>query len=108
MTREEYRTTAMDVVYLAACAVYGTVPDGERVQAMNLNLLYQVASRHLLTAITAMALELLARFAIVSGVCFCRWIQFSRHFRSFIGTEYFWRCCLFTGWDVDFYTAHPH
>ena len=57
MTREEYRTTAMDVVYLAACAVHGTVPDGERVQAMNLDLLYQVASRHLLTAITAMVLE---------------------------------------------------
>jgi len=47
----------MDVAYLASSAVNGTVPDAERVSRMDLNALYQTADRHLLTGITAMALE---------------------------------------------------
>lgn len=57
MTREEYHTAVQDVVYLASCAVNGAVPDAGRVHAMNLENLYRAADRHLLTAITAMALE---------------------------------------------------
>lgn len=57
MTQEEYRQSCMDVVYLASCAVKGKTPDGDRVAGMDLNNLYTAAERHLLTAITAMALE---------------------------------------------------
>lgn len=57
MTDEERRAAYMDVAYLASCAVNGRVPDAERVAGMNLAALYKVAERHLLTAITAMALE---------------------------------------------------
>ncbi|MBR5680632.1 MAG: nucleotidyltransferase family protein, partial [Clostridia bacterium] len=47
----------MDVVYLASCAVKGKTPDGDCVAGMDLKNLYTAAERHLLTAITAMALE---------------------------------------------------
>lgn len=57
MTDEEYRSAAIDVVYLAACAVDGVRPDPARVARMDLTALYQTADRHLLTGITAMALE---------------------------------------------------
>ena len=57
MTKEEYRRTAMDVVYLAACAVRKRVPEAARVQAMDLTRIEQVASRHMLTAIAAAGLE---------------------------------------------------
>ena len=57
MTHEEYRTAALNVVYLAACAVNGETPDAERVAGMDLEALYLAAERHLLTGITAMALE---------------------------------------------------
>ncbi len=57
MTPEEYRAAIRDVVYLAACAVNGTVPDAARVGQMDPERLYRAADRHLLTGITAMALE---------------------------------------------------
>ena len=47
----------MDVIYLAACAVNGTTPEAGRVGAMDLEELYRAASRHLLTAAVATALE---------------------------------------------------
>ncbi len=47
----------MDIVYLASRAVKGQAPDAERVAGMDLELLYKIANRHLLTGITAMALE---------------------------------------------------
>lgn len=57
MTSEEYRAAILDVAYLAACAVNDTAPDAARVGTMNLENLYKAADRHLLTGITAMALE---------------------------------------------------
>lgn len=57
MTYEEYRAACTDVVYLSACAVNGQVPDEKRVGQMDLARLYKAADRHLLTGITAMALE---------------------------------------------------
>ena len=57
MTREEYRKTAYDVIYLAACVVNGDKPDAERVQAMDVQKLYTVAQKHMLTAIVCHALE---------------------------------------------------
>ena len=57
MTDQEYRDAIQNVIYLVGCAVNGTTPEAGRVHAMNLEQLYKAASRHLLTAITAMALE---------------------------------------------------
>ena len=57
MISEEYRAAILDVAYLAACAVNDTAPDAARVGTMNLENLYKAADRHLLTGITAMALE---------------------------------------------------
>ena len=57
MTQEEYRTAVLETAYLCDCAVNGQVPDTVRVKQMNLSDLYQAADRHLLTGITAMALE---------------------------------------------------
>ena len=45
------------MVYLAACAVNGAVPDEARVRRMDLEALYLAADRHAMTGVTAMALE---------------------------------------------------
>lgn len=58
MTKEEYRSAILDIVYLAACAVNKIQPDPSRVARMDLNALYEAADRHMLTGITAMALEI--------------------------------------------------
>ena len=57
MTLEEYRVSAENVIYLAACMVNGVKPNAKRVAGMNLEQLYTAADRHLLTGITAYALE---------------------------------------------------
>ena len=57
MTSEAYRAAILDVVYLVACAVNDTAPDPVRVGKINLENLYKAADRHLLTGITAIALE---------------------------------------------------
>ena len=57
MNEHEYQEAIHDVIYLAGCAVNDTIPDANRVRFMNLENLYRAANRHLLTAITAMALE---------------------------------------------------
>ena len=48
---------AQDMIYLASCAVNGLAPDAARAEAMDLRALYETAQRHMMTAITAMALE---------------------------------------------------
>jgi hypothetical protein len=57
VTHEEYRVAARDVAWLAACAIRNETPDAARAAKLDLAALYQVADRHLLTGITAMALE---------------------------------------------------
>ena len=57
MPTEEYRSAILDLVYLASCAVNGHTPDAVRVSQMDLTALYHAADHHLLTGITAMALE---------------------------------------------------
>ena len=57
MTSEEYRDSILNLAYLASCAVNDTIPDAARVGKMDLENLYKVSDRHLLTGITAMALE---------------------------------------------------
>ncbi len=49
--------TEMDVIYLAACAVNGEIPDRERVVQMNLQEVYAFAKRHMIASTVAMALE---------------------------------------------------
>jgi len=57
MNRNEYRSAALDVLYLAGCAVNGTEPDKQRVSAMDLKKLFSVAKSHTMTAITAFSLR---------------------------------------------------
>lgn len=57
MTDENFSSEIKDVVYLCACAVNGQTPDAVRVEGMNLDALYTVANRYLLTGIVAFALE---------------------------------------------------
>ena len=57
MTIKESRAMIPDMAYLASCAVNGQIPDAARVKQMDLAALYKTADRHLLTGITAMALE---------------------------------------------------
>ena len=47
----------IDVLYLAGCAVNGTVPDAARIQEMDLPAVYAVAKAHYLSAVAAYALE---------------------------------------------------
>ena len=46
-----------DLIYLIRCAVNGTEVDRDRAGAMDMAALYAAAEKHLLTAVTAMALE---------------------------------------------------
>ncbi len=57
MTEGEYRTAIRDVVELVRCAVNGTVPEAERVAAMDLPALFAAAEKHMLTAAAGMALR---------------------------------------------------
>lgn len=57
MTNEEYRRAIDDVIYLSGCAVNGVIPDKERIEKTDPALLYEAAERHMLTALTAYALE---------------------------------------------------
>lgn len=57
MNREEYRRNIEEVIYLASCAVNGKTPDAERIKKIDLTELYKAADKHMLTSITAFALE---------------------------------------------------
>ena len=49
--------TALDLCYLAACAVNKTIPERERVERMDLDAVYALAKKHMLSAVCAFALE---------------------------------------------------
>ncbi len=57
MTKEEYRKSIDEVIYLCTCAVNGEVPDKERIGSINLEHLYKAAYKHNLCAIVGYALE---------------------------------------------------
>ena len=57
MEKREYRRNAIVMIYLAACAVNGTVPDAEKLQGYDLGQLFEVCQAHILTACAAYALE---------------------------------------------------
>lgn len=46
-----------NLIYLVSCAVNGVTPDGSRVAGMDLDAIYNLASRHMLAATVAPALE---------------------------------------------------
>ena len=46
-----------DLIYLASCAVNGTTPEKSRVEGMDFSEIYNRASRHMITAVIAFALE---------------------------------------------------
>ncbi len=49
--------TALDILYLCACALHETAPDGDIVRSLDLAAVYRGASRHGVTALVCMALE---------------------------------------------------
>ena len=57
MTPEEKKMVADDLVYLAACAVNGQIPEKSRTDGMDLSLVYEAAQNHKLAAAAGMALE---------------------------------------------------
>ena len=57
MTAEEYSAAIADVIYLASCVVKDETPDKARAAGMDTERLYAAADRHLLTSVTACALE---------------------------------------------------
>ena len=54
---QDVRQAAKDIIYLSACMINGSVPDSGRVGGMDQELLYKIASAHLLTGIVGYALE---------------------------------------------------
>lgn len=54
MTKEEYRKTIDEVIYICTCAVNGEVPDKEHTASINLENLYKAADKHNLCAIVGM------------------------------------------------------
>ena len=57
MAEEKNRKVVDDLTYLLSCAVDGRTVDGRRAETMDLPALYELAETHLLTGVTAMALE---------------------------------------------------
>lgn len=57
MNNEEYLKSVKDMIYLIYCAVNNNKPQSDKVQNMNIENLYKTAERHMLTAVTAIALE---------------------------------------------------
>ncbi|MBQ8963972.1 MAG: nucleotidyltransferase family protein [Clostridia bacterium] len=57
MTEQEIRAATDGIIYLTGCAVNKTVPDGQRIAAMDLDQVYELAHVHKLTAAVGMALE---------------------------------------------------
>lgn len=57
MMTEENKKVLDDLVYLAACAVNGQVPEKSRTEGMDLSLVYAAAQDHKLAAAAGMALE---------------------------------------------------
>ena len=57
ITEKDREVALRNLIYLCACVANEKKPDAERVRKMDLRVLYLVAGRHLLSALTAYALE---------------------------------------------------
>ena len=66
---------AQDLIYLVSCAVNGVKPEAARVAGMDLDALYKLASKHMLTAAAAHALE-------QAGVQDARFVKAKEHSAS--------------------------
>lgn len=51
------KQAALDMIYLAACALHNEAPKKERLDKIEWNALYRTAKRHSMTAVVCMALE---------------------------------------------------
>ena len=56
MTRDEMYSSALDIIYLASCAINNKIPDRDRIDKMNLSAMHAVAEWHMVDSIAAMAL----------------------------------------------------
>lgn len=54
---DDYRAAALNIAYLCSCVINEKTPDEKRVSEMDLDVLFKAADQHLLTCITAYALE---------------------------------------------------
>ena len=57
MEENQYKKNAEDMLYLTICVIKGKLPDMQRIQAMDLNQLFEVCEKSILTACAAYALE---------------------------------------------------
>ena len=57
MNKEQYLESVKDMIYLIYCAVNNNKPQSDKVQNMNIENIYETAEHHMLTAVTAAALE---------------------------------------------------
>lgn len=57
MTEVEIREASRQLIYLVSCALRDEAPDTERIAGINLNCVFDVARKHLLTSAAGMALE---------------------------------------------------
>ena len=57
MNVESNNSTALDVIYLASCALKKKIPDKQRVATMDHEAILSLASNHMMSTITAIALE---------------------------------------------------
>lgn len=58
MEKQQFRKNALDMLYLTRCAVNQKMPDTEKISHMNLDTLFEVCEKHILTACVAYALEM--------------------------------------------------
>ncbi len=57
MEHEAFRNNAYDMIYLTKCAIHGEAPDADRISGMDLDGVFAVCQRHILTACGAYALD---------------------------------------------------
>lgn len=57
MEQQALLKNGTDLVYLAACALRGETPDAQRVEAMDLDAVYNLARKHSMGAVSAYAIE---------------------------------------------------
>ncbi len=55
--KTDKKKALLDLIYLSACAVNGIAPDKAKAEDMDLKALFEAANEHMITAVTAYALE---------------------------------------------------
>lgn len=58
MTIEELKNAVNQIIYLAGCVINDTVPDKDKIENINSELLYEVSRKHSMDAIVGYALEM--------------------------------------------------